>query len=59
MEKLFHPLPPVYDENTKVLILGSFPSVKSREAKFFYMNPKNRFLQVLSALLRKTWCCFH
>jgi len=53
MEKLFHPLPPVYDENTKVLILGSFPSVKSREAKFFYMNPKNRFFQVLSALLEE------
>ena len=45
-----HPIPPVYNENSKVLILGSFPSVKSRAAKFFYGHPQNRFWRVLAAL---------
>lgn len=44
-----HPFPPLYDENSKVLILGSFPSVKSREQKFFYGHPQNRFWRVLAA----------
>lgn len=52
-EKLVHPFLPVYDENTRVLILGSFPSIKSREAGFYYMNPHNRFFQVLGALLNE------
>ena len=38
-----HPFPPLYDTNSKVLILGSFPSVKSREQMFFYGHPQNRF----------------
>ena len=46
-----HPIPPVYDQNSRVLILGSFPSVKSREAAFFYGHPQNRFWKVLSAVL--------
>ena len=41
----------VYDSNSKVLILGSHPSVKSKSAGFFYMHPKNRFWKVLSRLL--------
>ncbi len=45
-----HPIPPVYDENSKVLILGSFPSVKSREQMFFYGHPQNRFWKVISAV---------
>ncbi len=45
-----HPIPPLYDENSEVLILGSFPSVKSREAAFFYGHPQNRFWRVLAAL---------
>ena len=45
-----HPIPPVYDANSRVLILGSFPSVKSREAQFFYGHPQNRFWRVLSAV---------
>ena len=45
-----HPFPPVYDRNSKVLILGSFPSVKSREAQFFYGHPQNRFWRVLAAV---------
>ena len=48
---LTHPIPPVFDEHSRVLILGSFPSVKSREAQFFYGHPQNRFWRVLSALL--------
>ena len=43
-----HPIPPLYDENSKVLILGSFPSVKSREQMFFYGHPQNRFWRVLA-----------
>ena len=45
-----HPIDPVYDQNSKVLILGSFPSVKSREAQFFYGHPQNRFWRVLAAI---------
>lgn len=48
---LNHPIPPVYDQDSKILILGSFPSVKSRKYDFFYMNPQNRFWKVLSDLL--------
>ena len=47
---LVHTIPPVYDNNSKILILGSFPSVKSREAAFFYGHPQNRFWRVLSAV---------
>ena len=45
-----HGIPPVYDEFSKVLVLGSFPSVKSREAGFFYGNPQNRLWRVLAAV---------
>ena len=45
-----HPIPPIYDEYSKVLILGSFPSVKSREEGFFYGHPQNRFWKVASAV---------
>ena len=47
---LHHPIPPVYDENSRVLILGSFPSVKSREQGFFYGHPQNRFWRVTAAV---------
>ena len=50
---ILHPFPPLYDENSKVLILGSFPSVKSREQMFFYGHPQNRFWRVVSAV----FCC--
>ena len=45
-----HTIEPVYDENSRILILGSFPSVKSREVGFFYGHPQNRFWRVLAAL---------
>ena len=47
----FHPIAPVYDARSRILILGSFPSVKSREAMFFDGNPRNRFWKVLAAVL--------
>ncbi len=43
-----HPLEPIYDSNSKVLILGTMPSIKSREQKFYYAHPKNRFWSTLS-----------
>lgn len=43
-----HNIPPVFDGQCKTLILGSFPSVKSREAEFFYAHPQNRFWRVLA-----------
>jgi len=45
-----HPFPPLFDKNSKILILGSFPSVKSREQKFFYGHPQNRFWKVVAAV---------
>ena len=51
MSVQIHPIPPVFDENSKILILGSFPSVKSREARFFYGHPQNRFWKTLAAVL--------
>ena len=50
-EVVCHPIAPVFDECSKILILGSFPSVKSREAAFFYGHPQNRFWKVVSAVL--------
>lgn len=50
MEHIIHEIPPVYDSQSRILILGSFPSVKSRESRFFYGHPQNRFWKVLSAL---------
>ena len=45
-----HPIPPLFSENSHTLILGSFPSVKSREAMFFYGHPQNRFWTVLAQI---------
>lgn len=45
-----HPIAPVYDDHSNILILGSFPSVKSREQGFFYGHPQNRFWRVLAAV---------
>ena len=45
-----HSFAPVFDENSQVLILGTFPSVKSRENGFYYGNPRNRFWQVMAAV---------
>lgn len=45
-----HPFPPLFDGDSKVLILGSFPSVKSREQMFFYGHPQNRFWKVVAGV---------
>ena len=45
-----HQISPVFDSNSKILILGSFPSVKSRETNFFYGHPQNRFWKVLATV---------
>lgn len=47
-----HPIAPLYDAHARILILGSFPSVKSREGMFFYHHPQNRFWQVLAAVFQ-------
>ena len=46
-----HTIPPVYDANSRILVLGSFPSVKSREQQFFYGHKQNRFWKVLAGIL--------
>lgn len=47
---VIHPFKPLYDSNSRLLILGSFPSVKSREQNFFYGHPQNRFWKVTAAV---------
>ena len=46
-----HPFKPIFDKNSKILILGSFPSVISRKFGFYYANPQNRFWWVLARIL--------
>ena len=50
---IIHPIPPVYDKDSRVLILGSFPSFKSRETGFFYGHPQNRFWKVLASVFQE------
>lgn len=50
MNQVIHTIEPIYNKASRVLILGSFPSVKSREGQFFYHHPQNRFWKVLAAL---------
>lgn len=50
MERVFHPFEPVYDKNSRVLILGTMASVASRKAGFYYMHPQNRFFPALAAV---------
>ena len=48
--EIIHPIPPFYCRDSEILILGSFPSVKSREQRFFYGHPQNRFWKVVAAV---------
>lgn len=48
-----HTFPPIYDAHSQILILGSFPSVKSREQQFYYGHPKNRFWDVLAEIFEE------
>ena len=50
---LIHPISPVYDKDSKALILGSFPSVRSREEGFFYGHPQNRFWKVAARVFNE------
>lgn len=52
METVTHNIPPLFDKNSRVLLLGSMPSPKSRETRFFYGHPQNRFWRVLAAVFR-------
>ena len=52
-QRLFHPFGPLFSPDSRVLILGSFPSVKSREQNFFYGHPQNRFWKVIAALFEQ------
>lgn len=51
-KKIQHPIPPTYDKDSRILILGSFPSPKSRESGYFYGHPQNRFWKVVSTLFQ-------
>ncbi len=51
--RVTHTIAPVFDPDSRVLILGSFPSVKSREAGFFYGHPQNRYWKVLAAVFEE------
>ncbi len=53
LERLFHPWEPVYDEHSRILILGSFPSPKSRENHFYYGHPQNIFWKTVAEVLQK------
>ena len=53
MSSIVHGLPPVYDARSEILILGSFPSVKSRETGFYYGHPQNRFWRVVASVLEQ------
>lgn len=50
-QRIFHTFDPIYNEHSKILILGSFPSVKSRENNFYYGHPQNRFWKVTAGVL--------
>ncbi len=50
---LEHPFKPIFDKDSRILILGTMPSVKSREMKFYYSHPQNRFWRCLAAILQQ------
>ena len=65
IETVIHTFPPFYQKDSKILLLGSMPSRKSREQSFYYMHPQNRFWPVLSAVFqekitdKKAFCLEH
>lgn len=56
-EQIIHPFEPVFDKDSKVLILGSLPSPKSREIGFYYGHPQNRFWKILSKVFEEQIPC--
>ena len=53
--RITHEFPPVFRQDSKILILGSMPSVKSREQQFYYAHPQNRFWKMLAEVLTEVW----
>ena len=53
-ECIIHPIPPTFDTNSRILILGSFPSVQSRQMMYFYGHPQNRFWKLLAAIFEES-----
>ncbi len=53
--RLEHPYEPIFDSKSTILILGTFPSIKSREYGFYYGHPQNRFWKILTAITRYPW----
>jgi len=51
--KVYHTLKPIYDENSKILILGSMPSIVSRQNNFYYANKSNRFWKILEIIFEE------
>ena len=51
--KVSHPIPPVWNSESRILILGTMPSPKSRQTGFFYMHPQNRFWTVLAEVFEE------
>ena len=49
-QQLTHEFPPIFNKESRILILGTFPSVKSREQHFYYGHPQNRFWRVLATI---------
>lgn len=54
VSRQIHEFEPVYDQNSRILILGTFPSVKSRENHFYYGHPQNRFWKLTASLTGST-----
>lgn len=54
---LFHPFSPLYNEESKILVLGTFPSVLSRKNSFYYGNPQNRFWKVIAKIGQSSVPC--
>lgn len=52
-QTIIHPFPPIYNSESRILILGSFPSTASRARAFYYGHPRNRFWPLLAALLNE------
>lgn len=49
-QRIIHPFPPIYNQDSRILILGTLPSVMSRENEFYYGHPRNRFWKLIAAL---------
>ena len=53
MERLIHPFEPWFQKDSKILMLGTFPSVMSRKCNYYYAHPKNRFWKIMEILFEE------